>query len=329
MPPQNSTGKILFRSVNTDLALVNEKLLSVITARDGRIGQLAGKFIKQGGKRLRPALTLLVSQICGTKRDINIEHAVIVELIHTASLFHDDVIDNADLRRGASSVNVILGNQQAVLSGDYLYSLALSMALNCVDPIPEIVNGTVLDMTEGEIIQALNRNNMHLTRDDYFWIIERKTAVLMELACRMGAIICGSAEDIKRFSEYGKKIGLAYQLIDDLLDWVSDSDQLGKSNFNDLKEGRITLPVLMLNESLSSKELDRFQRLLLANSDQDISHELHAIKNKIIDNGIETEIRKIAGLLSEEAIDVIGQYPQSDARDELVALARNLINRSY
>ena len=216
-----------------------------------------GEYIlNSGGKRLRPLMLLLSSRLCGYRGSEHIKMAAVVEFIHTATLLHDDVVDNANLRRGKSSANNVWGNGSSVLVGDYLLSKAFSIAVRNGDlRVMKVLADTTTRMAEGEVAQLIKHSDTDTTEDEYLDVITNKTAVLFSASCRIPAILSDAPpEKEKAMSDYGMEVGIAYQLTDDCLDYTSKDEDLGKPIGNDLKEGKVTLPFIKAYREASGKE---------------------------------------------------------------------------
>ena len=197
-----------------------------------------------GGKRLRPLLMILSSRMCGYRGDRDATLSIVFEFIHAASLLHDDVVDHAETRRNHPAANTIWGNSAVVLVGDYLYSKAILLAVGYNDiRILEVLSAATTTMSEGEVLQLAHADDMEIGEKEYLEVIHRKTAVLISAACRIGALLGGGspAQEIA-LRNYGQHLGLAFQLVDDTLDYTGDSRELGKPVGNDIQEGKATLP---------------------------------------------------------------------------------------
>lgn len=218
-----------------------------------------------GGKRLRPILVLITSKLCGYNGgDRHIRYSCVVELIHAATLLHDDVVDEADIRRGNPSANVKWGNDASVLVGDYLFSRSFSlMAEECDKRIITLMSDVSRKVAEGEVKQLVCKYDLHTTEDAYIDVISRKTAALISACCGIGAIL-GSATPDKEEAliSFGKNIGIAFQLIDDVLDYTSNEIVLGKPVGNDLSEGKVTLPLIHLYKESPEKERDELREIV-------------------------------------------------------------------
>jgi octaprenyl-diphosphate synthase len=236
----------IFAEVGRDLEQIETALKENLTPYLDIVRQTASHLLFSGGKRLRPLLTVLCARLCGYSGSYDKIFSVIFEYIHAATLLHDDVVDGANLRRGKSAAYMIFGAPAAVLSGDFLMARALSIAaetgrMNVIRVIARITE----NMSQGEIHQLIKKGDINLSEAEYAEVIRRKTAVLIQGACQSGAMI-SDADDSreKALSEYGFHLGMAFQMADDLLDYVSDTETLGKNIGSDLREGKLTLPVI-------------------------------------------------------------------------------------
>jgi octaprenyl-diphosphate synthase len=223
-------------------ALITRRLKSDVVL----VNQLSHYIINSGGKRLRPMLALLMARACGYEGNKHVDIAAIVEFIHTATLLHDDVVDESDMRRGKETANNVWGNQAAVLVGDFLYSRAFEMMVD-VDQmrVMNIMANTTNTIAEGEVLQLLNINDSDTSEERYLEVIYSKTAKLFEAACQLGAVLSGlSSDQEKMVAKYGVHLGTAFQLVDDILDYSADSAEIGKNVGDDLAEGKPTLPLI-------------------------------------------------------------------------------------
>lgn len=232
------------------------------------IKKIVNHIIKSGGKRVRPILVILTSKLCGFKGQRHIKYAAVIEFIHTATLLHDDVIDNAELRRGSSTVNTLWGNEASVLVGDFLYSKSFElMSKDGNSRIIEAVSRATTILSEGEILELLKTSDPNTTEDEYFEIVYKKTAILFSAACEIGAILARADTRKKQLlKEYGKNLGVAFQLVDDLLDYTSYDNKLGKQIGTDLKEGKVTLPLIHTLRSADAAEKELIKEKLAERS---------------------------------------------------------------
>ena len=246
------------------LALVEQTLREQLVADAELVGALGDYTLSSGGKRLRPALVLLTAELCGYTGPRRVEIAAAVELLHTATLLHDDVVDFAQLRRGRPSANSIWGNRRAVLGGDYFYARASSMVVEDGDiEILRIFAETIRLMAEGELLQLQRSFDSTVTEAHYYGIIRRKSATLLSAACEVGAVLGAvTRSERRRLAEFGRELGLAFQLRDDALDYEASEAELGKQPFADLREGKVTLPLLLTLKRSTAAERDQIATVL-------------------------------------------------------------------
>ena len=251
--------------VESDMDRVNQTIVPNMQSDVALIPQLAGYLIASGGKRLRPLLTLASARLCGlTQGDEAINLATSVEFIHTATLLHDDVVDDSSLRRGAASANAVWGNKASVLVGDFLYSRAfqLMVADRNLATLKTLADASAV-IASGEVAQLTTANDLGTNHRDYLDVIEAKTAALFAAACQVGAEAARAPEaEIEALRTYGHNLGMAFQLIDDALDYSADQEKLGKSVGDDFAEGKVTLPVLLAYEQGDADEQDFWRRTI-------------------------------------------------------------------
>ncbi|MSP21380.1 MAG: polyprenyl synthetase family protein [Alphaproteobacteria bacterium] len=230
-----------------DLAAVNEVILRRMDSPVGRIPELAGHLITSGGKRLRPMLTLAAARLCGYEGRQHVLLAACVEFIHTATLLHDDVVDESALRRGSATANALWGNQSSVLVGDFLFSRAFQLMVEAGSlKMLGILAEAAARIAEGEVLQLMTTNDTSTTEDAYLDVIMAKTAPLFAAACRVGAVMAQRPrEEEDALMSYGRNLGITFQLVDDVLDYTARESTLGKSIGDDFREGKITLPVVL------------------------------------------------------------------------------------
>ncbi len=292
------------------------------------IQQVSKYILGAGGKRFRPLLHLLSARLCGY-REHNAEYLLgsVVEYIHTASLLHDDVVDEAKIRRGRSAANSLWGNQASILVGDYLYSKALYHAVRLQNQrVMDVLSETTTTMSEGEVLQLMQIQNADITEADYYRLVECKTGVLISASCRLGAIISKaplSQEDA--LTAYGKKLGLAFQITDDTLDYAADQKQLGKALGKDLDEGKVTLPLIYLIREANEEERGRLRGILQAEvvTDRDLADTLGLMETY----GSVNEALAVAQAFSNEAKAALTVFPDSAPRQALMALADYVVQR--
>jgi len=258
----------LKNSVEQKLILVEEKIKNKLTSEVDLVQKISDYHIKTGGKRLRALLTLGSSKLCGYLkggRDINL--AACVELIHEATLLHDDVIDNGDMRRGKKTTNVIWGNQSSILAGDYLLSRCFEMMVEDGNlEILKLLSSTSAKIAQGEILQLQHKGEVDMLEETYLKIISSKTAVLFSAATKVGAILAERNNKEKEALEfYGKNLGLTFQIADDTLDYNSDINLFGKNTGNDFYEGKITLPIILLFQQAHDSEKKQLENIFNKN----------------------------------------------------------------
>ncbi len=258
----------ILAQVSPDLEEIETALRENLTPYLDLVRQAAGHILFSGGKRLRPLLTVLCARICGYSGNYDKTFSVIFEYVHAATLLHDDVVDGANLRRGKSAAYTIFGSPVAVLSGDFLMARALSIAahtgrMNVINVIARITE----NMSQGEIHQLIKKGDLSLSEAEYMEVIRRKTAVLIQGACQTGAMIADAdAAQENALSEYGFHLGMAFQMADDLLDYVSDTSSLGKAVGADLREGKLTLPVIYALEHALPQDREFMENLIQENN---------------------------------------------------------------
>lgn len=256
--PLNNVKNIL----TDDIEKFNKLIVDSLNSQIPTVNQISHYIINSGGKRLRPLILLLIAKACGYNSKINnsdINMAAVIEFIHTATLLHDDVVDDSLQRRGKKTANNIWGNQTAVLVGDFLYSRSFQMMTKENNPkIMQILADATNSIAEGEILQLLNRQQPNISEENYYNVIKYKTAKLFEAASELAAVISNCSENMqKTIAKFGMHFGMAYQIVDDILDYTSNPSELGKNIGDDLKSGNPTLPIIYLinNSSGSTKEL--------------------------------------------------------------------------
>lgn len=291
------------------------------------INQIANYIVSSGGKRLRPMLLTLCAHACGYQGKNHIPLAAIIEFIHTATLLHDDVVDESDLRRGQQSAHAIWGNAASVLVGDFLYSRSFQMMVGLDSMrIMEVLAETTNTIAEGEVQQLLNMGDPEVDRQRYMQVIENKTAKLFEAACKLAAIISGqAAETESALAIYGNRLGAAFQIADDVLDYTGDTATMGKNAGDDLAEGKPTLPLIIARERCTEAE-----RALLDNAISNGSvDDLEPILGIIRDSGALDSAMAVAQDQAIDAGQAIALLPQSSWRTALEQLADYSVSRNH
>ncbi|HKP67873.1 MAG TPA: polyprenyl synthetase family protein [Pyrinomonadaceae bacterium] len=326
--PQAAARKI-FGLIKRELELVEAEFERQAASNIQVINYLGDYLRASGGKRVRPAMLILSTHGVGGdgKADNSIRLATVMEMLHTATLVHDDIIDNADLRRSRASVNAKFGNQAAVLMGDWLYMSAFETSLKERSlEILDILTRLTRKMTEGELIQLTMIGNAAITRDEYFDILRRKTAYLFSGCCEIGAIIGGAShEQQEALRDYGMNLGIAFQLADDVLDFTSDDQALGKAAGADLLEGKITLPLILLQESAPDVRAD-LERVMHDGVYDDATRA--AVSEKLREHATLDEIRQIALSFATAARKNLEILPESEYRLALDEIPNFVIDRN-
>jgi octaprenyl-diphosphate synthase len=240
------TAQRIHDTVADDFSRVNELIIRRLASDVPLVEKIAQYIIESGGKRLRPLLVLLSSQAVGYRGDDHLKLAAVIEFLHTATLLHDDVVDTSDMRRGRSTANAKWGNAPSVLVGDFLYARAFEMMVELKSlPIMDVLSHATAVIAEGEVMQLVNVRNPDLSEAQYMEVIHNKTAMLFEAASHTGALLAEADSDRERaLKDYGKHLGLAFQLVDDVLDYQGDAEAMGKNVGDDLAEGKTTLPLI-------------------------------------------------------------------------------------
>lgn len=289
------------------------------------IPEIADHIIGSGGKRLRPLLLIISSDLCGYSGDRRFPLASVIEFIHTASLLHDDVIDHAVIRRGKPSANSIWGNSASVLVGDYLYSSSFGMLAEDGDQtVQKLLAATTSSMAEGEIIQLTKCGDISATEKEYFSVIEKKTAILISAACAIGAILAKAPEsEVKALARFGMRLGTAFQLTDDTLDYVAREDEFGKARGMDIKEGKITLPLIR-----TFKECNPDEKKIIEKAVEDAGEDSIEKVTSLIDKygGIKYSLEK-ADMLIEEGKASLEIFEDSTPRKAFLAIADYVVER--
>lgn len=311
----------------SDFRKVNELIVSKLRSEVDMVENIGHYIIDAGGKRLRPLLVLLSAKSCGYNEQRHIELAAIIEFIHTATLLHDDVVDTSSLRRGKATANAKWGNAPSVLVGDFLYSRAFQMLVDIGDmTIMRIIADATNVISEGEVQQLLNAGNPNISEADYHEVIRKKTAQLFEAATHSGAVISGAhPTSTKQLKRYGHHLGMAFQLVDDVLDYEGSSEDLGKNIGDDLAEGKPTLPLLYTLQNGSSAE----QALVKSAIEQGSVEQLHAIVAAIKRCGALDYTMQQACRHAEQAKQCLVDLPASPEKKALQDIADFSLNRRY
>ena len=316
----------VFKKYEKDLKKTEKRLGNLFRSPVFTI-PLIGKYILGGGgKRLRPLILLLSADLVGYKGDARYTLAGIIESIHTASLLHDDVIDGADIRRGKAPAHAVWSNQIVILVGDFLYSNALRLAvLEKSQKIMEALSEATTRMTEAEIQQMIKTGDPDITEKEYLDIISGKTAALISSACRIGAILGKVKKNQERaLTQFGMKTGIAFQMADDILDYMADENELGKRLGKDLKEGKITLPVINLMKSATDKERASVKKIVMNGHRKTGLKRLLKLFQKY--NSINISLQKAQDLIDDAKAE-LSVFPDSTAKEALFAVADYTLQR--
>jgi octaprenyl-diphosphate synthase len=310
-----------------DMAQVNTCIRESLTSDVVLINQIANYIVASGGKRLRPMLLTLCAHACDYQGQDHIPLAAIIEFIHTATLLHDDVVDESDLRRGQQSAHSVWGNAASVLVGDFLYSRSFQMMVGLDSMrIMEVLAETTNTIAEGEVQQLLNMGDPEVNQQRYMQVIENKTAKLFEAACKLGAIISGKPFEIENaLAIYGNRLGSAFQIADDVLDYTGEADTMGKNAGNDLAEGKPTLPLIIARGQCDDKERELLDAAIRNGGVDDFSPILAIIKKTDSLNSA----MAVAKSWAAEARQAVSVLPDSPWRTALEQLADYSINRDH
>ena len=289
------------------------------------VGQVARYIIASGGKRLRPVLLLLTCGALGCTSEQRFNLAAVVEFIHTATLLHDDVVDESTLRRGKSTANEVFGNPASVLVGDFLYSRAFQMMVETGSMrVMQILADATNVIAEGEVLQLMNIRDAALDEAAYLRVIRSKTAKLFEASCRLAAVLAGSPPEVEAAcAEYGQSLGTAFQIIDDVLDYEGDATELGKNLGDDLREGKVTLPLILAMQRGSPDDAALVRRAIESGSTDD----LPAILQIVRDCGALQQARGVASAQARRAVDALQGFAANIYTESLLELSAQLLQR--
>lgn len=310
-----------------DMTAVNDLIFSKLHSDVALINQLGIYIVNGGGKRMRPLLTVLAARAIGYEGSEHLQLAAIVEFIHTSTLLHDDVVDESNMRRGRETANAMFGNSASVLVGDFLYSRSFQMMseLNNLR-IMDILSDATNIIAEGEVLQLMNCNDPDTTEDSYMQVIYCKTAKLFEAATRLAAVIANQDQATElAMLNYGKHLGTAFQLVDDIMDYTADAQEMGKNVGDDLAEGKPTLPLLYAMAH-GNEQQRKMIRSAIENGDG-MDH-LDDILAAMKQTGSLVYTQKKAELEADKAINAIADLPETDYKQALISLAHIAANRT-
>jgi octaprenyl-diphosphate synthase len=289
------------------------------------VGQVSSYIIAAGGKRLRPALLLLMCGALGFKGEQRLNLAAVVEFIHTATLLHDDVVDGSTLRRGRATANESFGNPASVLVGDFLYSRAFQMMVDADDMrIMRTLAEATNVIAEGEVQQLMNMHDAGLSEEDYLQVIRSKTAKLFEASARISALLSKASPETEALcAEYGQALGTAFQVIDDVLDYDGDVAEMGKNLGDDLREGKVTLPLIVAMQRGAESERQLIQGAIESGGADKMIQIIDIVQR----TGALDATRRLAACEAQRAVDALAKIPDNEYRDALLKLASQLLDR--
>ncbi len=338
---------LVFDRISGSLELVERALREQLVSDADLVSQIGDHVFSSGGKRLRPALLLLAAELCGYTGPRRVQIGAAIEMLHTATLLHDDVVDVSELRRGRPSANAVWGNRRAVLAGDFFYAKASSMIVEDGNlEILEVFSSTIRLMAEGELLQLSHSFDATVTESHYYDVIDRKSAALLSAACEAGAILGGvTRAERRRVASFGRELGLAFQLKDDALDYDTAADTLGKAQYADLMEGKVTLPLLLTIKRCTSSEREELASILKnvarhrAESEAMARDEASAARaagpvpdvRPVIDlvhryHGVADTLRRADEHVTR-AIEAIAAFPDGSAKQALLSAAAFTVSR--
>lgn len=326
---QSLTAKEIFDLVRSELEKVEREITLESVASVETVTTITQYLQSGGGKRLRPILVLLCGKLVGDTTDASIRMGAVVEMIHTATLVHDDVIDVAKSRRGRPSTNVIWGNHTSVLAGDWLYMQAFQVALRERNfHVLDLLIGLTQMMVEGELLQLDRIGRSNLTEADYMELVHRKTASLFSACARLGAICSGANDEVEnRLGDFAWNLGMAFQLVDDVLDFTSSEKMLGKPVGNDLREGKVTLPLIYALEQATAEEKKLVESVLTDGNYDSVPFQkvLQLIRKH---RGIERAMER-AESFTDKARSLLLGFPQSKYQRALLAVTELVTERDH
>ncbi|MGB6067147.1 MAG: polyprenyl synthetase family protein [Desulfomonilaceae bacterium] len=319
----------LLDSIRCIMENLEQELIQQLRSRVPVAFEIGSHIMNSGGKRIRPQLAVIAARMGGYSGMDAVTLSGAIECIHTATLLHDDVVDRADTRRGRPSANTLWSNEMCVLGGDFILAKAFSALTSLKNlRILEIVSRATERLSEGELFQMMNIGNIQLTEEDYIQVVTDKTAVLMEAACRGGAILGALGEEEEEaLAQFGFNLGIAFQMTDDVIDYRSDRETMGKNPGKDLEEGKLTLPMICALKKANREERTHVERMISEKklSDGDLSWVRNFLEER---GGIEETLRKSRGYL-EIATDRLKLFRDSNEKRALMTVAERILCRTY
>lgn len=313
--------------IATDMAAVDAAIRDQLHSDVPLVSQIADYIISAGGKRIRPTLVLLMANAWGYSGSEHHKLAAVVEFIHTATLLHDDVVDESSLRRGRQTANALFGNAASVLVGDFVYSRAFQMMVSVNNMrVMQILADATNVIAEGEVLQLMNMHDPDVTEERYLQVIRSKTAKLFEAATELGSLIAGASEEgIAAAAEYGRSLGTAFQLIDDVLDYSGNAADIGKNVGDDLREGKPTLPLIYLLQHGTTQERELVRNCIEHGDEEHFDDILQAITS----SGALEYTRLKAEQASQRAVESLQALPAGRYKDALMQLAAFAVDRNH
>ncbi len=313
--------------VSDAMQAVDQVILGALHSEVALVNQIANYIIHSGGKRMRPMLALLAGGLLGEIKPAHHQVAAIIEFIHTATLLHDDVVDESSQRRGKNTANALFGNAASILVGDFVYSRAFQMMVGIQDMrVMEVLSNTTNVIAEGEVLQLMNIHNADVTDEAYMQVIQYKTAKLFEAATQLGAIVSNAnAAQESALKQFGQHMGVAFQLIDDVLDLNGDPTEIGKNLGDDIYEGKPTLPLIIAMREGTSSEKDLIQSAIESGKTEDISAIIHAVKRTGAMDAVQTLAEKEAGLASK----MLDAFEDNTFKTALTQLTQFAVHRRF
>lgn len=313
---------------DNDMQRVNQLIYTQLQSDVALVNQLGLYIVNSGGKRVRPMLSLLAAKALGYQGDAHVTLATIVEFIHTATLLHDDVVDESDLRRGNATANAEFGNAASVLVGDFIYTRAFQLMVGLEEMrVMKILSDATNVIAEGEVLQLMNCNDPDTTEASYMQVIYSKTAKLFEAATQLAAVITNQDESIENALKlYGMHLGTAFQLVDDVLDYSADQAELGKSIGDDLAEGKPTLPLIYAMQHANEEQVALIRRVIEQGNGREYLDEV--LTTLAQTDALNFTLNK-AKEESIKAIDCLNILPESEYKNALIGLARLAVERNH
>lgn len=320
--------KAIYSVVNDDFEAVNQFINHHLDSNVPLIREVGDYIVQSGGKRLRPLVSILSARAAGYTGSQHVDVAAVIEFLHTATLLHDDVVDDSHLRRGKATVNAVWGNSASVLVGDFLISRAFQLMVGLRHQrLLDILSLSTNTISEGEVLQLINCRDPNTTEDNYMQVIHHKTAKMFESAAETGAVLgADQADDHARaFATYGRHLGIAFQLIDDVLDYQGDAGELGKNVGDDLAEGKPTLPLIYTIANGSAQQSTLIKDTIRSGG---LEHLQHIVETVHASGGLQYTVDKAAEQ-TRLALDALATVPESRYKDALFQLADESLKRTF